>query len=646
MTEKTKKDFLKLIEEQRSAKKEEKFSGAFIEYLAKVQEDPNIVKHAHQRLYDTITDMGVDILPDEDPRKRKIFDGENVKIFEYFKHEFFGMENVISKIMRFLRSAALKGEESRQVLLLLGPVGAGKSALAEHIKAALEEANPYYHLNGDPQRGEPLQLIPRSLRPQFEELLGVKIDGDISPVARHLLLEEYNGEYEKFPVVQSSFSQRGRRGIATVPPMDANSQDVSVLIGSEDISKMDKYSEDDPRILSLNGAFNVGNRGIVELVEVFKNEIEFLHTIITATQEKRVPSPGKHDMVYFDGVILAHCNEAEWNRFRSEHTNEAILDRIVKINVPYVLELDQEIKIYEKILNRSNFKAHIAPHTIRIASMFSVMSRLKPSQKCDLLTKMKIYNGEEVIEKGRVKKIDIKDLREEARGEGMKGISTRFIMKCVDNALSDSEKGYITPISIIDSVIKQVQEQLVDEEFMERCLELIQKIVRTEYLKILENEIAKAFVTAYEEQAQALFDTYLDNAEAHTTRQKIKDRVTKEEHEPDEKYMRAIEEQIGITGSSRDGFRTDVTAYMFAKMRRGEKVNYTSYEPLKEAIEGYLISSVKDMARIVTKSKTRDDEQQKKYSEMINTMIEEYGYTADSAEEVLTFASNNLWRDS
>jgi serine protein kinase len=259
---------------------------------------------------------------------------------------------------------------------------------------------------------------------------------------------------------------------------------------------------------------------------------------------------------------------------------------------------------------------------------------------------MKIYNGEEVIEKGRVKKIDIKDLREEARGEGMKGISTRFIMKCVDNALSDSEKGYITPISIIDSVIKQVQEQLVDEEFMERCLELIQKIVRTEYLKILENEIAKAFVTAYEEQAQALFDTYLDNAEAHTTRQKIKDRVTKEEHEPDEKYMRAIEEQIGITGSSRDGFRTDVTAYMFAKMRRREKVNYTSYEPLKEAIEGYLISSVKDMARIVTKSKTRDDEQQKKYSEMINTMIEEYGYTADSAEEVLTFASNNLWRDS
>ena len=386
--------------------------------------------------------------------------------------------------------------------------------------------------------------------------------------------------------------------------------------------------------------------GIVELVEVFKNEIEFLHTIITATQEKRVPSPGKHDMIYFDGVILAHCNEAEWNRFQSEHTNEAILDRIVKINIPYVLELDQEIKIYQKILKRSDFSAHIAPHTLKVASMFSVMSRLKESAKCDILTKMKIYNGEDVIEKGRVKKIDIGDLRDEHREEGMRGISTRFIMKAIDNALSDTEKGIITPISVMDALTKQIKEQLIDEDFRGRCLELIQTIVREEYLKILETEIAKAFVTAYEEQAQSLFDNYLDHAEAYTTRQKIKDRVTKEEMEPDEHFMRAIEEQIGITGSSRQGFRSDVTAYMFAKIRRGAKVDYRSYEPLKEAIESYLISSVKDMARIVTKTKTRDDDQRQKYSEMVQTMIDEYGYNEKSAEEILTFASNNLWRDS
>ena len=639
-----KNKFLEVIEKQRSKKKRKKFEGSFLEYLELIKKDPSVTKLAHKRLYDVILDKGHQTIEDSDPRKSKIFNDDNIKLYDYFRDEFFGMESVISKIMRFLRSASLKGEESRQILLFMGPVGAGKSALTEHIKASLEQ-EPYYCLKGDPQRGEPLQLIPRSLRKAFEDMLDVRIEGDLSPIARHKLLAEFDGKYENFPVIETTFSQRGRRGIASVPPMDANSQDVSVLIGSEDISKLDKYPEDDPRVLSLNGAFNVGNRGIVEMVEVFKNEIEFLHTMITATQEKRVPSPGKHDMIYFDGVIIAHCNEAEWNRFQSSHTNEAILDRIVKINVPYVLELSQEIKIYKKILKKSDFNAHIAPHTLKVASMFSVMSRLKQSQKCDILTKMKIYNGEDIIEKGRVKKVGIKDLREEARDEGMKGISTRFIMKAIDNALSDAEKNIITPVSIMDALNKQVKEQLVDEEFRDRCLELL-KAVREEYLKILETEIAKAFVSAYEEQAQSLFDTYLDNAEAYTTRQKMKDRVTKEERAPDESFMKSIEEQIGIVGSSKDGFRSDVTAYMFAKMRRKEKIDYKSYEPLKEAIESYLINSVKDMARIVTKSKTRDDEQQKKYSEMVKTLVEEYGYVEDSAEEILTYANNNLWRDS
>jgi len=623
------KAFLDLIKNQRSKSKEKKFKGTFLEYLELIQENPSIVKLAHKRLYDTIVSEGISEMEDEDPRKRKIFDGDNIRIYDYFNKEFFGVENVIEKIMRFLKGAAMRGEESRQVLLLMGPVGAGKSALTEHIKKVLD-GEKYYHLEGDPQKGEPLQLIPRSLRPQFEEMLGVKIEGDLSPVARWQLLNELGGEYENFPVKQSSFSQRGRRGIASVPPMDANSQDVSVLIGSEDISKLDRYSEDDPRVLNLTGAFNIGNRGIVELIEVFKNEIEFLHTIITATQEKRVPAPGKHDMVFFDGVILAHCNESEWNRFKSEHTNEAILDRVVKINVPYVLELSQEQKIYEKLLSRSDFDAHIAPHTIKVASMFSVMSRLKPTNKCDILTKMKIYNGEEVIEKGRVKKIDLKDLKEETRDEGMKGISTRFIMKAIDHALTDHNKNCITPIGVMKSLTKMVKEQIIDNDFRDKCLEIIQKVVREEYLKILETEIAKAFINAYEEQAQALFDTYLDNAEAYTTKSKIKDIITGEERGADEKFMKSIEEVIGIIGSSRQGFRSDVTAYMFAKMRHGETVDYKSYEPLKEAIEAYLINSVKDMARIVTKSRSRDDTQRKKYSGMVETLIKEYGYNENS----------------
>jgi serine protein kinase len=640
------KNLLKAIQDQRAeGKKQKKFGGNLVDYMGLVEKDPSIVKSAHRRLYDAIIEHGVETMPDSNPRKGKVFDNDQVKIYKYFEDHFFGVENVVEKLMSFLHSAAHRGEESRQVLLLMGPVGAGKSALTEHVKRALE-GHKYYHLKGDPHRGEPLQLIPRGLRETFEKELDVKIEGDISPVARHILLDQLAGKYEEFEVEETTFSQRGRRGVASVPPMDANSQDVSALIGSVDISKLDKYAEDDPRALSLNGAFNVGNRGIVELVEVFKNEIEFLHTIITATQEKRIPSPGKSDMLHFDGVILAHCNEAEWNRFQSQHTNEAILDRVVKIDVPYCLELDQEIKIYEKMLNLSDFNSHIAPHTLKVASMFSVMSRLKQSAKCDLVTKMKIYNGEEVVEKGRVKKIDIKDLKEEARREGMNGISTRFITKALDNALARSDKNMITPVSLIESLTSCVKEQISDEEFKQRCLELIQKVVREEYLKILDTEIAKAFISAYEEQAQSLFDTYLDNAEAYTTKQKMKDRVTKEERKPDERFMTSIEEQIGVTGSARDGFRSDVTAYMFAKMRRAEKVDFRSYEPLKEAIESYLINSVRDISRIVTKSKTRDKDQQKKYGEMVKVMIEQYGYNEDSAEEILTYASNNLWRDS
>jgi serine protein kinase len=638
--------FLKLIGKHQERAKEPKFHGTLAEYLKIIEKNSDIVKLSHKRLYDAIMDHGLTRMQKSDDRCNKLFGSEELRTYDYFQDKFFGMERSLAKIMRFLRSASLKGEESRQVLLLLGPVGAGKSALMEHIKGALEESEDMYHIEGCPIREEPLHLIPRSLRKEFQDLYGIRIEGDLCPVCRHRLQEEYNNDYTSMPITQSSFSVRGRRGVGVVPPMDANSQDATILIGSEDISKLDLYSEDDPRVLSLNGAFNVGNRGIVEFVEVFKNEIEFLHTMITATQEKAVPSPGKGPMIYFDGVILAHCNEAEWNKFKSENTNEAILDRIVRVNVPYCLEVSEEVKIYEKLLGLSDFDGHIAPHTLEVASMFAVLSRLHPSNKVDALTKMKLYDGQDVIEKGTVKKIDIADLRDEARDEGMTGISTRFIMKAIDAALSDSEKNMVTPISIRDALIKQVKDQIVVEDDRNRYLEFLGKTLHEEYLRLLEKEITKAFVSAYDEQAEALFNNYLDHAEAYVNMSTVKDAVTNEEIAPDEAFMASIEEQIGITGTSRENFRVDITAFMFSKFRRGEKVDWQSYAPLKEAIENKLTSSVKQISRIVTKSKSRDKKQQGKYNEMVQTLIEEYGYDENSAEEVIKFAANNLWRDS
>jgi serine protein kinase len=647
MSKKTKASkFLEIAEEHKKKNKREKFSGTFSDYLSLLESDKKIAVLAHKRLYNTIIGEGITRMSEEDSRCNNLFNGESLKTYDYFQSRFFGMERPLAKIMRYLHSASMKGEESRQVLLLLGPVGAGKSALVEHIKRALEESGPLYALDGCPINEEPLHLIPRSLRDKFQDLYGIKIEGDLCPVCRHRLLEEHGGDYMNFPVKETTFSIRGRRGVGVVPPMDANTQDTSILVGSEDISKLDLYPEDDPRALSLNGAFNVGNRGIVEFVEVFKNEIEFLHTMITATQEKAVPSPGKGAMIYFDGVILAHCNEAEWIKFKSENTNEAILDRIVRVNVPYCLEVDEEQKIYQKLLDESDFDAHIAPHTLEIAAMFSVLSRLKPSNKVDPLTKMKIYNGQEVVEKGYIKKIDIEDLREEVRDEGMTGISTRFIMKSIDAAVADSENNMVTPISIRDALVKQVKEQVVVEDLREKYLSFLQKELHDEYLKILETEITKAFVSAYQEQAESLFNNYLDHAEAYVNGVKVKDKVTNEEMHADEDFLQSIEEQIGIIGSARENFRADITAYMFAKLRKGEKIDWTSYGPLKEAIENKLLDSVRDISRIVTKSKSRDKKQQGKYNEMVKTLMDEYGYSEASANEVIKYASNNLWRDS
>ena len=639
-------DFKEFIINDRERHNKEKFEGSFLEYLDIVKENPDVAKLAHKRMNDIITSQGYEVLkPEENPRIKKIYGNEIIKRYNFFKDDFFGIDKVLMKLMNYLNSASMKGEEARQVLYLVGPVGAGKSSLVESLKKALESADRIYTIKGCPMHEEPLHLIPKHLRKEFEEKLGVQIEGDLCPICKYRLMHEYDGKYEEMPVTTSSFSIRSRKGVGVVPPVDPNNQDTSILTGSVDISKMDLYSEDDPRIFSLNGAFNVGNRGIVEFIEVFKNDVEYLHTIITATQEKSIPSPGKGSMIYFDGIILAHSNEAEWNKFKSDHTNEAILDRIVKIEVPYCLELNEEMKIYEKILKKSNFKAHIAPHTIETAAMFAILSRLALSAKADPMTKLKIYNGEEIVEKGTTKRIDIMELREEAGPrEGMKGISTRFIIKAIDNALSNSEHDCINPLSIMESIIKSVKELDIAEDEKKRYLGLVQDTIRKEYNKTLEKEITRAFIHSFREQAESLFNNYLDNAEAYVNKTKIKDGSTGEELNPDEEFMRSIEEQLGISESSAKGFRSDVTSYMFYVVRNGGTIDYTTYEPLKEAIEKKLTMSVKDLSRIVTKSKVRNKEQDQKYNAMVAEMISN-GYCPNCCDVILKYAANNLWKD-
>jgi serine protein kinase len=637
-------DFAALIEQDRIERQKAEWQGTLLEYLELVKGNPGLAALSHKRMYDMMIAPGIgEIDIEADPRAKRVFGDQAVKVYGFFKDEFFGMERTLDKIVRYFHSAAMGGEEARQVLYLMGPVGSGKSSLVERLKRGLEDTDPIHVIDGCPIYEQPLHLIPRHLRKSFQDMLGVRIEGDLCPVCRHRLMAEFDNRYESVPIKTVTFSKRARRGIGVVPPVDPNNQDTSVLIGSEDISKLDRYSEGDPRVLELNGAFNVGNRGMVEFIEVFKNETEYLHTMITATQEKFVPAPGRHGTIYVDTVIVAHSNEAEWQKFKADHTNEAILDRIVVVKVPYNLRLSEEVKIYKKFLERSKFDIQMAPHTLETASMFAILSRLEASAKCDLMTKLRIYNGEEVLEKGRPKKLTAHELREDARREGLFGISTRFIMKAIDVALTQSD-GSIHPISIREALIGMVKEADLADDLKKQYLEFLQDTLHKAYLELLEKDITKAFVFSFRGQAETLFQNYLDHAEAYVTKTKVKDPTTRDEMLADEGFLKSIEEQIAIIGPAADGFRQEVIAYLWAGMRRGESLSYGSYEPLKEAIEKKLMNSVRDISRIITKARTRDEEQRQKYDSMVENLLQQ-GYNEASIDTILKYAANHLWKD-
>ncbi|HEY2523941.1 MAG TPA: hypothetical protein VGI29_02705, partial [Candidatus Binataceae bacterium] len=271
-------DFERVIKQDRASRESKQWRGTLLEYLEVVKADPTFTKLSHARVYDLIISIGMHNIQDsDDPRTKRLYKDEPVKVYNFFADEFFGIERTIAQLVRYFHSASLKGEESRQVLYLMGPVGSGKSSLVERVQRGLEQASPVYAIEGCPMHEEPLHLIPRHLRREFEKMLGVHIEGDLCPVCRYRLKEEFGQRYEEFPIETRNFSKRNRIGIGVVPPVDPNNQDTSVLIGSEDISKLDQYSEGDPRVLELNGALNVGNRGLVEFIEVFKNETEYLH---------------------------------------------------------------------------------------------------------------------------------------------------------------------------------------------------------------------------------------------------------------------------------------------------------------------------------------------------------------------------------
>ena len=625
------------LDTYRHQQRELAWRGTFEDYFDLATKNPGLAQLAHARVYDMIMQPGVEEGPDGLPR------------YPFFSHELFGLEKPVAQIVEYFSAAAKRLEPRKRILLLMGPVGGGKSTIAIMLREGLERytrlsEGAVYAIAGCPMHEEPLHLIPKELRPELLQEYGLYIEGALCPSCNYRLQHDWDNDIYRVPVERTVFSAENRVGLGTFAPSDPKSQDVSELVGSIDLSTIAEVGvESDPRAYRFDGEFNVANRGICEMVEMLKADEKLLYALLTLTQEQNIKT-GRFSLIYADEVVLSHTNENEFNAFAGNPKAEALQDRIILVKVPYNLRVGEEIKIYEKLLKQSNLSGvHIAPHTLHVASIFAVLSRLEPSKKANmtLMKKLKLYDGQDVE---GWKARDVKELREEAHREGMDGISPRYIIDRLSNALIRSGVTCINPINALRALRDGFEQHTsFSREDREHFLNLIAE-TRREYDEMAKKEVQRAFVYAFEESAKTLLNNYLDNVEAYCRKDKIRDPLTDEEVEPDEKLMRSIEEQIGVTENGKGSFRESILMSMASLARRGRSFEYTSDERLKEAIEKKLFADLKDVIKITTSTTTPDVEQLRRINDVVDRMVRDHGYCVVCAQETLKYVGQLLNR--
>jgi serine protein kinase len=639
-------EILKQADEQRTLESQLHWEGSFAEYLDIVAKNPKVADLSHARVYDMIVAGGVTDNGEGKP-----------KTYNFFDDELFGMERTIQHLVEeYFAPAARRLDIRKRILMLVGPVGGGKSTLVTLLKRGLEkysrtEEGAVYAIKGSPMHEEPLHLIPEELRTSFKKEMGVHIEGDLDPVDTYRLKHEWGGKIDNVPVQRITLSERERRGIGTFKPADPKSQDVAELTGSVNIQALTEYGiESDPRAYNFDGELNIANRGIMEFIEMLKAEKRFLYELNTVAGEQTIKA-SRFALIYADLVVVAHTNEYEYNSYFGNKENEAMIDRIFVVRVPYNLRVTEEIKIYEKLIGQSQLSddrdaltnVHIAPHTLRTASTFAILTRLKPSKKSglSLMTKLKLYDGEKQV--GDWDQKHIRELQEEYMDEGMSGVSPRFVINRISAALVKGGKGYVTPIDVLRSLRDGLQEYTTSEEEYRRMLGFIDE-TRKEYDELAKKEVQRAFVYSYEESAKTLLENYLDNVDAFCNRTKVKDPITTEDVDPDERLMRSIEEQIGVSENAKREFREGIMRSVASVSRRGGAFGVGSDERLKEALEKKLFSDLKDVVKITTSSKTPDQEQLRRINGVVERLVKDQGYTEESANELLKYVGTLLNR--
>jgi serine protein kinase len=630
-------DILEKVKSHREEEKRLKWEGSFAEYLKIVKERPEVAQTAHSRVYNMIKGSG-------------LTERDGKKMYNFFGEEIFGLEEAIEKLVEeYFHPAAKRLDVRKRILLLMGPVSGGKSTIVTMLKRGLEqysrtEEGAVYAIKNCPMHEDPLHLIPAHLREDFYEEYGIRIEGSLSPLNTMQLEKEYGGKIEDVRVERIFFNEDKRVGIGTFSPSDPKSQDIADLTGSIDFSTISEFgSESDPRAYRFDGELNKANRGMMEFQEMLKCDEKFLWHLLSLTQEGNFKA-GRFALISADELIVAHSNEAEYRSFIANKKNEALHSRIIVMPIPYNLKVSEEERIYQKMINESDIAdVHIAPHALRVAAIFSILTRLQDSKKqgIDLIKKMRLYDGESVE---GFNQLDIDELRKEFPVEGMEGIDPRYVINRISSAIIRKEVKSINALDVLRSLKEGLnQHPSISDEDKENYMNYI-SVARKEYDEIAKKEVQKAFVYSYEESARTLMDNYLDNVEAFCNKNKLKDPLTGEEMNPDEKLMRSIEEQIGISENAKRSFREEILIRISAYARKGKRFEYNSHERLREAIQKKLFADLKDVVKITTSSKTPDESQLKKINEVIARLVDEYGYNSVSANELLRYVGSLLNR--
>lgn len=618
----------------------QRWEGTFSEFLTDIlpRSPVLLARSSHEYIWDMLLWHG-----------REVEGSDTNKARGLFKRELFGVDDPLARVVDYFKAAAAGSDVGRRLLLLLGPPSGGKSTLAIMLKRGLEEysrtdAGALYAVKGSPLRESPLNLVPASLRAGFRETYGVDINGEISPWARDFLERECGGDYLKVPVERVFLSEAARSGIGTYAPHDPSTADIADLVGSVDLSKVAQVGDEgDPRAWSWSGAVYAASRGVLEMIEILKVKREFLYLLLTMTQEKNV-KVSRFPLIYLDETILAHTNLAEFNKFLQEKENEALLDRMVIIKVPYALSYLDESRIYQKLVyGAPAFRnTHLDPHVLHLAAVFGILTRLSKVERegLDLPKKVRIFAGEAVE---GFSENEAQRLRAEVPDEGLTGVSPRFIINAISTAITRGNTKSLTSMELLLALKDSIESDArIDAKQKKTWFDHLVTARKEFYNRWVKEDVHRALFASFEDEAQQLLEKYLDEVEASLDQRPVTDPMTGENRAPDERFLRSVEEKIKVSDSGKQSFRQEVVRKAMVAFKAGEKFRLASHARMREAIEQYLFEERRDVLRLVTSTSRPDDEARKKISVVQERLVKEYGYDEHSAKEALSYVTTLL----